>query len=63
MAHVKKAHPFIPQRGHTSLKVSRSTRKGTDTILATSSGGQAALRGGQSRPACHPARIERGWIP
>ncbi len=34
MAHVKKAHPFIPQRGHTSLEVSRSTRKGTDTIQA-----------------------------
>jgi hypothetical protein len=32
MAHVKKAHPFIPQRGDTSLEISRTTRKGTDTI-------------------------------
>jgi len=42
MEHVKKAYPFIPQREITSLEASRKTRQGTDRILATSSGGQAA---------------------
>lgn len=55
MAYVNKAHPFIPQRGHTSLEVARTTRR-TDTILAISSGDQ-------SRPSCHPDLMERGWIP
>lgn len=32
MAHIKEAHPFIPQRGHSCLEISRTTRKGTDTI-------------------------------
>ena len=40
MAHVKKPHPFIPQRGHTSLEVSRTTRKGTDTIPGRIVGGR-----------------------
>ena len=32
MTNVKRVHPFISQRGYTSLEVFRTTRKATDTI-------------------------------